>query len=115
MAVVPLKPQSRYKDTILYTLSNGKRVWGLFRLPGGLDPTQPTPGELQYRVKQQDIGFLDLIAYAHYGEAGERLWWVIAIYNGIRDPETDMQVGQVLRIPSYAFLSRFVSRGPIRQ
>ena len=50
-----------------------------------------------FSVKVQHLMRMDLIAHEVYGD--DSLWWVIARANGIKNPLTDMAVGDVLRIP----------------
>lgn len=51
------------------------------------------------------VGRLDLLAYRVYGET--RLWWVIALANGIDDPFDDSLAGQLLVIPSLTDVFKF--------
>jgi len=52
----------------------------------------------RHTVTSKDIGHLDLIAYQYYQI--EEYWFAIAYANQIRNPITDMFVGQQLVIPS---------------
>lgn len=40
----------------------------------------------------------DLIAFKAYGTP--ELWWVIYEFNNLRDPLFDLQIGQIIRLPS---------------
>jgi len=55
-------------------------------------------GDDYYMVKQQFIGRIDLISYDVYGTVD--LWWLILLRNNIIDPINDIEVGDVLKIPS---------------
>lgn len=63
-----------------------------------------------HRVRQQDIGFLDLLAVRFYGAGFEDFWWAIAYANAIIDPESEMFVGQSLVIPSREAVTTFLTR-----
>lgn len=49
-------------------------------------------------VKQEDILRPDLISFKAYQTPD--LWWVILEYNNIQDPLFELQVGQILKIPT---------------
>lgn len=53
-----------------------------------------------YTVEAKAVGRLDLIAQAYLGDSS--LWWLLAQYNMILDPYSEITVGRVLRIPSTA-------------
>jgi hypothetical protein len=52
-----------------------------------------------YRVTNVDLVRPDLISAKMY-DGNVKYWWVILLFNGIRDPFTDMQLGQILQIPN---------------
>lgn len=54
--------------------------------------------DISYIVEKCYEGRLDNIAYAFYSEP--RLWWVIAQYNSILDPFSEVVEGLYLRIPT---------------
>ena len=90
-------PQDRYRKTRVYTddlVSVGRLRRGVWR-----PPTIPTEDADRHTVTSQDVGHIDLIAWQYYGEGNEHLWWVIAWVNRIKNPITDMYVGQQLLIP----------------
>ena len=62
-----------------------------------------------YRVNGVDLMRPFLISYKLYGTV--RFWWIIMLVNGIDNPLSDMEVGQILKIPSrldiYAFEKKF--------
>jgi hypothetical protein len=51
-----------------------------------------------YTVVQSTEHRLDLISYIHYNTVD--LWWLIAQYNNILDPLTEVVMGKVLQIPA---------------
>jgi nucleoid-associated protein YgaU len=56
------------------------------------------PSDMRYTVDIKTEGRLDLIAAAFLGDS--HLWWLIAQYNAILDPFSEITIGRVLRIPS---------------
>lgn len=50
----------------------------------------------------------DLISFKAYGTP--ELWWIIYELNNIRDPLFDLQVGQIIRIPSRDRVSKAISK-----
>lgn len=55
-------------------------------------------GDVLYTVERRFEGRLDLIAALFLGEP--RLWWVIAQYNSILDPYTEIVEGATITIPT---------------
>ena len=90
-------PQNRYRRTRVYidgTILEGTRRFGVARLPV-FDLTDAA----RHTVTSKDLGHIDLIAWEHYGSGNEKLWWVIALVNKLKNPVTDMFIGQQLFIP----------------
>lgn len=62
-----------------------------------------------YRVNGIDLMRPFLISDKHYGTIS--FWWIIMLVNNISNPLVDMEVGQILKIPSkldiYAFQKKF--------
>lgn len=88
-------PQDPYRKTHVYTdadIQAGTLRFGVWRAP-----TFNVQDAVRHTVTAGDVGMLDLIAYEYY--ESEALWWVIAWANRIRNPITDMYVGQQLLIP----------------
>jgi len=54
--------------------------------------------DIAYAIEKFYEGRLDLIASAFYNEP--RYWWVIAQYNNIMDPFSEIKEGRILLIPS---------------
>lgn len=73
---------------------NGELFYG-FRPP--LD-TSHRAGDIYYTVQSGDT--LQSIAWKKLGDV--KLWWVVAEFNGIKDPFEDLAVGTELRLPSRA-------------
>ena len=90
-------PQDRYRKTRVYideTIIEGVRRRGVWRAP-----IFSEEDAARHTVTSKDVGHMDLIAVMHYGEENEHLWWVIAWVNRIKNPITDMEIGQQLLIP----------------
>lgn len=89
-----LDPTSRYNFSVLYLDKKNGDFWGtrqLVKLP-------PHPSDLFHQVTDADSKRIDLIAWKYYHDV--KLWWVIAEANDILNP-LELQVGTILRIPSY--------------
>jgi hypothetical protein len=63
--------------------------------------------DIIYAVENFYENRLDLIASVFYNEP--RYWWIIAQYNNILDPFSEITAGRVLRIPSKDRLSLMLS------
>ncbi len=107
MPFLTLSNLSRYKDTAVFDEA-GALEFGL---------AEPAPefealplGARQHRVKQNEVGFLDIIAATYYGVGYETMWWVIAQANGMLDPETEMYAGMSLAIPPRSAVVQFIAR-----
>jgi hypothetical protein len=65
-----------------------------------------------YRVQGDDIMRPDLISYKVYGTVN--YWWLLCFVNEIQNPLTDIEVGQLLKIPSqldiYTFFKKYSKR-----
>lgn len=90
-------PHDRYRRTRIYedtTVRPGTFRYGIWRAPTFvLDGS-----EVRHTVTSRDVGSIDAVAKEHYGD--ERLWWIIAWANHIKNPITDMFIGQQLVIPN---------------
>ena len=51
-----------------------------------------------YTVVQEDVGRPDLISYKHYQTVD--YWWLICYVNDIQNIFTDMNVGDIYRLPN---------------
>jgi len=60
-----------------------------------------------YTVDQKSVGRLDNIADAFLGD--DNLWWLIAQYNAILDPFSEITEGRILRIPTKARVQTLLS------
>ena len=97
---ISLPRESRYTQTQLTQVrGDGNEllntyVWNVWR------PIKITLSrdDVFYRVKDSDVGRLDLVAVRTYGKS--ELWWVIAYVNDIKDPLQDVEVGSLIRLPS---------------
>lgn len=57
-----------------------------------------TTKDLYYQVNAGEVGNLPLISWKVYGTY--RLWWAIAVANGLENPLVGFAAGDLLRIPS---------------
>ena len=73
-------------------VSPGRSRYGRWR-----PPDISTEDYSRHVVVEGEIGRIDLIAYREYGDV--HLWPVIAYFNSIANPFTDLSVGQILIVP----------------
>jgi nucleoid-associated protein YgaU len=86
-------PRGAYTiNSDLFILDDGVVAWG----PAEYTNFPESEEDLEYVIDR--IIRPEQIAKDFYGEA--RLWWVIAVANGIRQPLTGFKPGVRLRIPS---------------
>lgn len=110
MATLQISNFTRYKDSRVYTLDNGRLMFAPMEGPREFTtPPEGTSAEI-HTVRVHEVGFLDLIAVAKYGPGYERLWWAIALANAMIDPEREMYPGQRLIIPPRSTVAQFLSR-----
>lgn len=88
---------SRYVAGGTAETANGKIEWW----ERNVFPQDET--DIVYTVENFYEGRLDLIASTFYNEP--RYWWVIAQYNSILDPFTEVVAGATLKIPTKDRLS----------
>ena len=88
-----LNATSRYNFAALYRDKDGD-YFGTRQLI----KLSPHPSDTFHQVTDADSKRIDLIAYKYYKDV--RLWWVIADANDVLNP-LELQVGSILRIPSY--------------
>lgn len=72
--------------------------WEVLNLPE--IPEQPD--DIVHQVNGTER--FDLLAHRYYNDA--RLWWVIAVANGIEDVPTQFSVGDELRIPAPRYVTQ---------
>jgi len=75
---------------------NGVTFWDLLEVP----PIPVQGDDQQYTVIMGDR--VDTLAYNFYGDP--TLWWVIALANDLEMLPTELNIGQVLRIPSPTYV-----------
>jgi hypothetical protein len=95
---IPTKSRLQLGALINY---RGVEFWDLLVLP----PVPERADDIAYTVKGGDR--IDLIAYRQYGNS--TLWWVIAVANDLELLPVDLNVGDIIRIPSQAGLSSYMS------
>lgn len=83
--------KSRYRKTPRLS-HEGETYLGV--RAGGSYPTRPT--DIFYDVEPEDT--LHKIAYLFYRDAS--LWWVVADFNDLLDPFSELRPGDTLRLPS---------------
>ncbi len=88
-----LDATSRYNFASLYQDKNGD-YFGTRQLV----QLRPHDSDQFHQVTEADSKRIELIAWRYYQDV--RLWWVIADENKILNP-LELQVGSILRIPSY--------------
>lgn len=67
-------------------------------LYNNLQKFQPQYPVQYYRLKGEDEMRLDLVSYKCYGTV--QFWWLLGSYNGIKDPFTDMNSGDLFKVPN---------------
>lgn len=110
MPEITLSALSRYKDTKVYEAVDGTPEFALWEAL--VEFIQDREGYREHRIKQHEVGMLDMLAVTYFGPGHESLWWVIAAVNGMVDPETEMQAQQVLLIPPRDAVLEFIARVP---
>lgn len=78
--------------------SEGTQFWDLGKYPR----IPERPDDVAHTVTEGDR--LDTLAFKYYGDPV--LWWVLAVANEFPNPQTDLNVGDVIRIPSPAFVKQ---------
>lgn len=66
-----------------------------------------------YRVNGTDLMRPDIISYKFYDTV--RFWWIIMLVNGIDNPLTSIEVGQILKIPSKLDIYDFEKKFRVRR
>lgn len=105
-ATLSLSPESRYKDTRIYD-DAGVVSFALMEPPPEL---VAAIDDVIHTVQGHEVGFLDKIAAHYYGPGYEKLWWIIALVNGIIDAEAELFPGARIRIPQRARMVQFLMR-----
>lgn len=110
MADITLSSLSRFKSTKVYTAADGTPEFALWEAP--IEFIEDRESYRKHRVKKNEIGMLDMLAVRYFGPGHESLWWVIALVNGMVDPETEMQSGRVILIPPRDAVIEFIAGVP---
>ena len=91
-----LDPTSRHNFSTLYLDKKNGDYYGT-RQPINL---RDHPTDMFHQVTEADSKRIEMIAWKYYNDV--RLWWVIAEKNrNIVSNPLELQVGSILRIPSY--------------
>lgn len=59
----------------------------------------------QYLITDSDSSNLPLISFRNYGNID--LWWVIGVYNGIKNPFTELTAGTLINIPTITSINDY--------
>ena len=89
---------SRYRNFDILVDNEGREMfetWRNLKIP-------KTDEDMFHEVRVKDKYRIDLIAHKYYNN--QDLWWVIALANNVKDPFFDLEVGEILRIPSISAL-----------
>jgi len=65
-----------------------------------------------YRIQEEDLMRPDLISYKAYRSV--KYWWLIAFLNNINNPFVDMEVGDLIKIPSTLDIYEFYKQYSLR-
>lgn len=101
----------RYRLTRVHldtTIKPGTQRYSVWNAPS----VETTEFDDRHTVTGADVGHLDLIAYQYYET--EEYWWAIAYANKIRNPLTDMFIGQQLIIPSLQAITDALGLAEVR-
>ena len=107
--LVPLKPKpvlgkySRFGGQQTFQNVDGRMFFGTFNPPAF--PVSPT--DTFHTVRQGEPLRLDLLSYQFYRTP--ELWWVLALVNDILSPFDDIEIGDVLRVPSLSTVTTYLS------
>lgn len=110
MAEITLSSLSRFKDTKVYEAADGTPEFALWDAP--VEFTEDRESYREHRIKKNEIGMLDMLAARYFGPGHESLWWVLALVNGMVDPEMEMVSGQVILIPPRDAVIEFIAGVP---
>lgn len=65
-----------------------------------------------YRVSEEDVMRPDLISYKHYSTVA--YWWIICAVNGIQNPLVDINVNDILTIPTMVDIYEFAKKRKLK-
>ena len=103
-----ISKNSRYIDTDLIKFSDGISYWGVWNRMLELKDSEESFKYKEHVVKAGEVGCLDILSEKYFNN--ERLWWVIAAFNNLIDPVSEMVVGQKIKIPNAQFIQLFLGR-----
>ena len=107
MPEITLSALSRFKSTQVYTAADGTPEFALWEAP--VEFTEDRDGYREHRIKQNEIGMLDMLAVNYFGPGYESLGWIIALVNGMVDPEMEMRTRQIIIIPPRDAVIEFIA------
>lgn len=103
-----LSKSSMYSDTALIDQGEGIFYWDIWNRVQELKDAQESFNYKEHTIISTEVGCLDIVAQYYYNN--ERLWWIIAAFNNLIDPVSDMYVGQKLKIPSSQYVMLLTAR-----
>ena len=65
-----------------------------------------------YRVNEADLQRPDLISYRIYGTV--KYWWLVLSYNGISNPFTELETGDIIQLPNILDIYNFYKKYSLR-
>jgi hypothetical protein len=99
---VTIAKNSRLRFSRLVTV-DGYEFWNFFEYP----TIEAQQDDIRHQVQGTDR--MDLLAYRYY--KSPRLWWVIAVANGMDILPTELVEGAIITIPSPRYVSQFLFEG----
>lgn len=65
-----------------------------------------------YKINEVDLQRPDLISYKIYGTV--KYWWIVLTYNGIENPFTGLEIGDLIKIPNILDIYDFYKKYSVR-
>ena len=92
-----LKNSTRNTKNGRYTLGGTTEVSSFAIEWWNMRKMRKDPSDILYIIEKQYEYRMDMLGLLFYGDVG--LWWVIAQYNGILDPFTELVEGKLIMVP----------------
>jgi hypothetical protein len=97
-----LEQFSRFRRQLVYKAADGKLFYGVYEKP----IFTPSQDDFYHTVQMGEEFRLDLISYFYYRTP--ELWWLVALSNNIGSVLDDINVGDILLIPSPSSVTDFI-------
>jgi hypothetical protein len=81
-------------------------------LDHNLSKFSPRYKTTKYRVNETDLQRPDLISYRVYGTVN--YWWIVLVFNGIQNPFTEIEVGDIINLPNILDIYDFYKKYTVR-